>query len=97
MVSSSKQTFVGPEEVVAEQIAFHKDSPRGVHFRRTCPREKGIVQYTGGLRGARFITRIQVTDKSFGIDTAVEAAKRATNAAHVEIESFIAMFSTLAN
>ncbi|KAB5573365.1 hypothetical protein DKX38_000559 [Salix brachista] len=29
----------------------------------------------------------KVTDKSFGIDTAVKAAQRATNAAHVEIES----------
>lgn len=28
-----------------------------------------------------------MTDKSFGIDTAVDAAQRATNAAHVEIES----------
>ncbi|XP_061961504.1 ATP-dependent 6-phosphofructokinase 4, chloroplastic-like [Populus nigra] len=54
----------------------------------------------------------QVIDKSFGIDTAVEEAQRATNAAHVEVESeengvgivnpmgrysgFIAMFATLA-
>lgn len=52
-------------------------------------------------------------DKSFGIDTAVEEAQRATNAAHVEVESeengvgivklmgrysgFIAMLATLAN
>lgn len=52
-------------------------------------------------------------DKSFGIDTAVEEAQRATNAAHVEVESegngdgivnlmgrysgFIAMFATLAS
>jgi 6-phosphofructokinase len=28
-----------------------------------------------------------VIDKSFGIDTAVEEAQRATNAAHVEVES----------
>lgn len=30
---------------------------------------------------------IAVIDKSFGIDTAVEEAQRATNAAHVEVES----------
>lgn len=31
---------------------------------------------------------IQVIDKSFGFDTAVEEAQRAINAAHVEAESF---------
>lgn len=30
---------------------------------------------------------IQVIDKSFGFDTAVEEAQRAINAAHVEVES----------
>ncbi|KAJ6426323.1 hypothetical protein OIU84_022018 [Salix udensis] len=49
----TSRLLLGPEEVVAEQIAFHKDGPRGVHFRRACPGEKGIIQYTGGLRGAR--------------------------------------------
>lgn len=31
---------------------------------------------------------LQVIDKSFGFDTAVEEAQRAINAAHVESESF---------
>ncbi|XP_017973393.1 PREDICTED: ATP-dependent 6-phosphofructokinase 4, chloroplastic [Theobroma cacao] len=35
-----KQTFVRPEDVVAQKIVVHKDSPRGVHFRRAGPREK---------------------------------------------------------
>lgn len=35
-----KQTFVSPEDVVAEKIVVRKDSPRGVHFRRAGPREK---------------------------------------------------------
>lgn len=35
-----KQTFVSPEDVVAEEIVVQKDSPRGVHFRRAGPREK---------------------------------------------------------
>ena len=30
---------------------------------------------------------LQVIDKSFGFDTAVEEAQRAINAAHVEVES----------
>lgn len=30
---------------------------------------------------------VQVIDKSFGFDTAVEEAQRAINAAHVEVES----------
>ncbi|XP_059666906.1 ATP-dependent 6-phosphofructokinase 4, chloroplastic [Cornus florida] len=34
-----KQTFVSPEDVVAQQIVVQKDSPRGVHFRRAGPRE----------------------------------------------------------
>ncbi|RVW27655.1 ATP-dependent 6-phosphofructokinase 4, chloroplastic [Vitis vinifera] len=57
--------------------------------------------------------KLQVIDKSFGFDTAVEEAQRAINAAHVEVESvengvgivklmgrysgFIAMFATLAS
>ncbi|KAK3447387.1 hypothetical protein EUGRSUZ_A02923 [Eucalyptus grandis] len=40
MPSLSKQTFVSPEDVVAEKIVVRKDSPRGVHFRRAGPREK---------------------------------------------------------
>lgn len=32
--------------------------------------------------------RIQVIDRSFGFDTAVEEAQRAISAAHVEAESF---------
>ncbi|EEF51612.1 ATP-dependent 6-phosphofructokinase 4, chloroplastic [Ricinus communis] len=35
-----KQTFVKPEDSVAETIVVRKDSPRGVHFRRAGPREK---------------------------------------------------------
>ncbi|PON51077.1 ATP-dependent 6-phosphofructokinase [Parasponia andersonii] len=35
-----KQTFVRPEDVVAERIVVKRDSPRGVHFRRAGPREK---------------------------------------------------------
>jgi hypothetical protein len=31
---------------------------------------------------------LQIIDKSFGFDTAVEEAQRAINAAHVEAESF---------
>lgn len=34
-----------------------------------------------------FIFLIQVIDRSFGFDTAVEEAQRAINAAHVEAES----------
>ncbi|KAH9678661.1 ATP-dependent 6-phosphofructokinase 4 [Citrus sinensis] len=35
-----KQTFVSPEDAVAQNIVLQKDSPRGVHFRRAGPREK---------------------------------------------------------
>ncbi|KAG7972388.1 hypothetical protein I3843_07G181500 [Carya illinoinensis] len=35
-----RQTFVTPEDAVAENIVVQKDSPRGVHFRRAGPREK---------------------------------------------------------
>ncbi|KAG8487902.1 hypothetical protein CXB51_018614 [Gossypium anomalum] len=35
-----KQTFVRPEDVVAQKIVVQKDSSRGVHFRRAGPREK---------------------------------------------------------
>ncbi|XP_057482658.1 ATP-dependent 6-phosphofructokinase 4, chloroplastic isoform X1 [Actinidia eriantha] len=35
-----KQTFVKPEDVVAEKIVVQKNSPRGVHFRRAGPRER---------------------------------------------------------
>ncbi|KAE9465058.1 hypothetical protein C3L33_03051, partial [Rhododendron williamsianum] len=35
-----KQTFVSPEDVVAEEIVIQKNSPRGVHFRRAGPRER---------------------------------------------------------
>lgn len=34
-----------------------------------------------------FLSFVQVIDKSFGFDTAVEEAQRAINAAHVEAES----------
>ncbi|KAL0547233.1 hypothetical protein IC582_017162 [Cucumis melo] len=35
-----KETFVKPEDVVAQKIVVTKDSTRGVHFRRAGPREK---------------------------------------------------------
>ncbi|XP_076905519.1 ATP-dependent 6-phosphofructokinase 4, chloroplastic-like [Bidens hawaiensis] len=35
-----KNTFVNPEDVLAQQIVVQKGSPRGVHFRRAGPREK---------------------------------------------------------
>ncbi|KAK4256361.1 hypothetical protein QN277_009238 [Acacia crassicarpa] len=35
-----KNTFVSPEDVVAQNIVIQKDSPRGIHFRRAGPREK---------------------------------------------------------
>ncbi|KAG9149603.1 hypothetical protein Leryth_021291 [Lithospermum erythrorhizon] len=35
-----KRTFVNPEDVVARDIVVRKNSSRGVHFRRTGPREK---------------------------------------------------------
>ncbi|XVF49424.1 hypothetical protein PTKIN_Ptkin04bG0010500 [Pterospermum kingtungense] len=35
-----KQTFVRPEDVVAQKIVVQKGSSRGVHFRRAGPREK---------------------------------------------------------
>uniref|UniRef100_A0A2N9G8I2 Phosphofructokinase domain-containing protein n=1 Tax=Fagus sylvatica TaxID=28930 RepID=A0A2N9G8I2_FAGSY len=35
-----RQTFVSPEDIVAQKIVVQKDSPRGVHFRRAGPRGK---------------------------------------------------------
>ncbi|XP_023516923.1 ATP-dependent 6-phosphofructokinase 4, chloroplastic-like [Cucurbita pepo subsp. pepo] len=35
-----KETFVKPEDVVAQKIVITKDRSRGVHFRRAGPREK---------------------------------------------------------
>ncbi|KAL8149315.1 ATP-dependent 6-phosphofructokinase 4, chloroplastic isoform X1 [Apium graveolens] len=35
-----KETFVSPQDVVAQKIVLQKDSPRGVHFPRAGPREK---------------------------------------------------------
>uniref|UniRef100_A0A2P2JNI5 ATP-dependent 6-phosphofructokinase n=3 Tax=Rhizophora mucronata TaxID=61149 RepID=A0A2P2JNI5_RHIMU len=35
-----KETFVRPEDLVAQKIVVQRDSPRGVHFRRSGPREK---------------------------------------------------------
>ncbi|XP_071732711.1 ATP-dependent 6-phosphofructokinase 4, chloroplastic-like [Rutidosis leptorrhynchoides] len=35
-----KNTYVSPEDVLAQQIVVQKGSPRGVHFRRAGPREK---------------------------------------------------------
>ena len=39
------------------------------------------------LTGLLHVFKIQVIDRSFGFDTAVEEAQRAINAAHVEAES----------
>ncbi|XP_004496088.1 ATP-dependent 6-phosphofructokinase 4, chloroplastic isoform X2 [Cicer arietinum] len=135
-----KNTFVNPEDVVAQTIVVQKDSRRGVHFRRAGPREKvyfkpeevrACIVTCGGLcpgintvireivcglnnmYGVKDILGIEVIDKSFGFDTAVEEAQRAINAAHVEVNSvengigivklmgrysgFIAMHATLAS
>ncbi|KAJ4706536.1 ATP-dependent 6-phosphofructokinase [Melia azedarach] len=35
-----KQTFVTPEDAVAQKIVVQRDSPKGEHFRRAGPREK---------------------------------------------------------
>ncbi|XP_057427106.1 ATP-dependent 6-phosphofructokinase 4, chloroplastic-like [Lotus japonicus] len=35
-----KNTFVSPEDAVAQSIVVQKSSPRGVHFRRSGPRER---------------------------------------------------------
>ncbi|GKC61794.1 phosphofructokinase 4, partial [Tanacetum coccineum] len=35
-----KDTFVSPEDILAQQIVVRKSSPRGVHFRRAGPRKK---------------------------------------------------------
>ncbi|OWM79430.1 hypothetical protein CDL15_Pgr022842 [Punica granatum] len=35
-----KQTFVAPEDAVAQKIVVQKGSPRGVHFQRAGPREE---------------------------------------------------------
>ncbi|KAM1183373.1 hypothetical protein ACFX19_001753 [Malus domestica] len=35
-----KQTFVSPDDVVAQKVVVQKEGPRGVHFRRAGPREK---------------------------------------------------------
>ena len=40
-----------------------------------------------GTKSLHVFVLLQVIDKSFGFDTAVEEAQRAINAAHVEAES----------
>lgn len=42
---------------------------------------------SNGLMSDAFLILVQVIDKSFGFDTAVEEAQLAINAAHVEAES----------
>ncbi|KAJ7010327.1 hypothetical protein NC653_000921, partial [Populus alba x Populus x berolinensis] len=159
-----RQTFVGPEDVVANKhyflgiiqytgglggaraspLAYRWDPLNGHNMRRSMdggyggsyprntinfmPKVVNDIHKRGGTflctsRGGHDTNKIvdiiqdrrinQVIDKSFGIDTAVEEAQRATNAAHVEVESegngdgivnlmgrysgFIAMFATLSN
>ncbi|XP_062148907.1 ATP-dependent 6-phosphofructokinase 3-like isoform X2 [Alnus glutinosa] len=38
--SGVKQYFVNVDDTVAQQIVVHKDSPRGIHFRRAGPRQR---------------------------------------------------------
>ncbi|KAK6912765.1 Phosphofructokinase domain [Dillenia turbinata] len=38
--SAVKQYFVDMDDTVAKQIVFHRDSPRGVHFRRAGPHQR---------------------------------------------------------
>ncbi|XP_052186289.1 ATP-dependent 6-phosphofructokinase 4, chloroplastic isoform X2 [Diospyros lotus] len=52
-----KETFVSPEDAVAEEIIVRKNSPRGAHFRRAGPREKG------GYRGFYSKNTMQLTPK----------------------------------
>ncbi|XP_050886080.1 ATP-dependent 6-phosphofructokinase 4, chloroplastic isoform X4 [Lathyrus oleraceus] len=72
-----------------------------------------IVCGLNNMYGVQDVLGIEVIDKSFGFDTAVEEAQRAINAAHVEVNSvengigivklmgrysgFIAMYATLAS
>ncbi|KAM7273892.1 hypothetical protein ACFE04_028556 [Oxalis oulophora] len=35
-----KKTFVSPDDAVTQNVVVQKDTPRGVHFRRSGPREK---------------------------------------------------------
>ncbi|KAF3442937.1 hypothetical protein FNV43_RR16855 [Rhamnella rubrinervis] len=39
-----KQYFVNVDDTVAQKIVVHKDSPRGVHFRRAGPRQRVYFQ-----------------------------------------------------
>ncbi|XP_020519278.1 ATP-dependent 6-phosphofructokinase 4, chloroplastic isoform X3 [Amborella trichopoda] len=53
-----EQDFVNPEDVVSQRVVIRKGSPRGTHFRRAGPREKG------GYRGFYSSNTIPLSPKS---------------------------------
>ncbi|XBH97327.1 hypothetical protein VPH35_127011 [Triticum aestivum] len=53
-----KQYFVDPDDTVCQKIVVHKDGPRGNHFRRAGPRQRG------GYRGFYARNTIDLTPKS---------------------------------
>ncbi|URD90096.1 Phosphofructokinase [Musa troglodytarum] len=53
-----KQYFVDQDDTVPEKIVVQRDSPRGLHFRRAGPRQRG------GYRGFYARNTIQLTPKS---------------------------------
>ncbi|KAJ8444051.1 hypothetical protein Cgig2_030908 [Carnegiea gigantea] len=53
-----KQYFVNVDDAVSQTIVVHKDSPRGTHFRRAGPRQRG------GYRGFYSRNTIPLTPKS---------------------------------
>ncbi|XP_019438445.1 PREDICTED: ATP-dependent 6-phosphofructokinase 6-like isoform X2 [Lupinus angustifolius] len=55
--SVAKQYFVNMDDTVPEKVVAHKDSPRGVHFRRAGPRQKG------GYRGFYSKNTVTLTPK----------------------------------
>ncbi|XP_057970113.1 ATP-dependent 6-phosphofructokinase 4, chloroplastic isoform X4 [Malania oleifera] len=102
-----------------EKVYFNPDEVRAciVTCGGLCPGINTVIREIvcglNNMYGVDDILGIEVIDKSFGFDTAVEEAQRAINAAHVEVESvengvgivklmgrysgFIAMFATLAS
>ncbi|KAL2940162.1 ATP-dependent 6-phosphofructokinase 3 [Bienertia sinuspersici] len=38
-----KQYFVHADDTVIQKVVVHKDSPRGIHFRRAGPRQKVLA------------------------------------------------------
>ncbi|RLM55555.1 ATP-dependent 6-phosphofructokinase 7-like [Panicum miliaceum] len=53
-----KQYFGNPDDTVCQKIVVHKDGPRGNHFRRAGPRQRG------GYRGFYARNTITLTPKS---------------------------------